>query len=94
MNAIQVLNDWQNVGVQKGLFESTKTGGLCMTSKEYKKLISCPMKCGQKETNMHYMQCQSTKAQEQREQEIQHITNTLKKIQTFPGIIAATLACL
>jgi hypothetical protein len=94
MKAVQLIHDWQNVGIQKGLFESSRKGGSSLSSKEYKKLITCPMNCGEKENRMHYLRCNNINIQSKRKSEIEKLATNLRAIDTYEGIISSTVTIL
>ena len=72
---IQLLYDWQNDGVQKMKFHND-TG-------------ECPA-CSCYKDNLHYLSCEDKRMIEKRKSCLQQLGKELLKVNTSPGIVAAT----
>ena len=87
---VQLLNDWQNTGSQKGKFRDAR---LKLDSEEPIKATAeeeychlCPGECKETETNLHYLECLSQLAQKGRQGFIKRVLKRLKNLRTYDGI--------
>ena len=71
---IQLLYDWQNDGDQKFQFQNDNG--------------ECPA-CRLHESKLHYLKCTDTRMREKRNRCLQKFGSDLKRIKTYPGLIAA-----
>ena len=74
--SIQLMYDWQNVGVQKEKFQQADG--------------KCPG-CDELETHMHYVECTNKRMQEERKKATQTLSAGLRSINTYPGCISVII---
>ena len=87
---VQLLNDWQNTGSQKGKFRDARLnldkGELVKATAEEEYCHLCPGECNETETNLHYLECPALLAQTGRRGLIKKVLKRLKNLRTYEGI--------
>ena len=98
LKILQLQNDWQNVGIQKKKFnaarDNTRKSTLPPVTKIQRDEEKCPAHCGETEGYLHYMQCTADIMKKERQSLLSQCRKELTKMDTYPGIIDATIWCM
>ena len=101
-NYLKMIHNWQNVGLQKQRFSQsneialphTMTQSNSLREQYHNILGQCPFQCGQCESHMHFMQCESPKAINARTRLINDLRRSLGRLNVHPTIISIIITGL
>ena len=94
LSLLQLIHNWQNTGEQKEKFlhsklqqqQITTEDEIQMAKEELKHAAQCPMKCGERETHLHFMTCKNEQAHRYKKQLIETCKKHLTKKNIYTPI--------
>ena len=87
IKAVQLIHDWQHIGKRKGHFLKSIDKTFTDSSEEVKRVLRCPLGCGERKSPMHYIFCKAKMYVSDRVDLRRTLKKNMEKLKSHDGFV-------